>query len=303
MSGQWVGFLRAAAVAGLLLSQSISLTARTADLGRSGSMLGRARPFAVLSQSGVSNNGRSIVYGDVGAVGSEGVSGFPPGAVFAGSVHRSDPSVRDAQMDAFTAYRRLMNLKSVSIESATEGNLGGLTLTPGIYALDNSARVNGILRLDTLGKEHAVFVFQIGGNLATTRDAAVIVDRGGLGEAVYWQVEGSVRLGKGTHFTGNILALNDVAADNDARIRCGRIFALTGTVVMDNDSISTACESRELPVQGIARGFMGGVLNSSPSSGPGTVNSTPEPGTFWLAGSCLAAYIAFVLLHRRSRQN
>jgi hypothetical protein len=258
MSGQWVGFLRAAAVGGLLLSQSIALTAGTSNLGASSSgstaaLLGRARPFAVLSQSGVSNKGRSIIYGDVGTVGSEGVSGFPPGAVFAGSVHRGDPSVRDAQMDAVTAYKTLMHLKSFPIASVTEGNLGGLTLTPGIYALDSSARVNGTLRLDTLGKEHAVFVFQIGGNLTTTRDAAVIVDRGGFGEAVYWQVEGSVRLGKGTHFTGNILAHNDIAAGNDAKIRCGRMFALTGTVVMDTDSISTACESREFPLPGIAR--------------------------------------------------
>jgi hypothetical protein len=299
--------LRIAAVGGLLLSLSITLTAGASGpvapgSRASGSFLGSARPYAVLSALGVSNKGKSIVYGDVGTPGEMVASGFPPGVVFAGSIHRDDTVVRDAQLAAFTAYKRLIALRSVPIASIVEGNLGGLRLLPGVYAV-NQARLNGTLQLDTLGKEHAVFVFQIGNTLTTTRNAAVVMENGGLGEAVYWQVGGSAKLDKGTHFTGNILAEYDIVIGSGAKIRCGRAFSLTGTVAMDTDSISTACESRELPLPGIATTVMGGGPASHPTVSPVAINASPEPGTFWLAAICMAGFIAFQLIQRARKRN
>jgi hypothetical protein len=168
--------------------------------------------------------------------------------------------------------------------------------------VDKSARLNGTLRLDARGADHAVFVLQIGSSLTTTRHAAVVVVHGGHGEAVYWRVGDSVKLGEGTSFEGTILARNNVVMGANAKIRCGRAVALTGEVVMDANSVSTACESAEPPLPGLVTGFLGTDSNYGVAGPvPLRVSSSPEPGTFWLAASCLAGWIAIRFLHRSRR--
>ena len=286
------------AVAGMLLWQSAVLMG-----GDGGAMLGCARPFAVLGARGISNTGWSILYGEVGAESGGEVAGFPPGAVFGGAIHRGDPVVVEAAVAAAAAYKRLMHMPSFPIASATEGNLGGLKLPPGVYTVDGSARLNGVLRLDAGGRDHAVFVFQIASKLTTARGAAVVMTHGGVGEQVYWQVGDSARLGEDTSFEGSILAHNDVAIATGAKIRCGRAVSLTGKVRLDSASVSTACESAELPLPGLASvGAWGVMPNDSTvhTTEPVTVNGAPEPATFWLAATGIAGWglLRFRRAHR-----
>jgi type VI secretion system secreted protein VgrG len=287
---------RAAARAGLLLAQSVVLMA---GMPGSGSILGYAESFAILGASGVSNDGRTKIYGNLGVMPGAAVTGFPPGAVFQGLIYLGDPVVREAHPDAFSAYDRLQRLQSLPIASALEGNLGGLRLLPGVYSLDSAARLDGTLRLDAQGADRALFVFQIGSTLKTARKAAVIVLNRGLGDAVYWQVGDSAQLGKGTSFEGSILAHNDIAMDAGARIRCGRAFSLTGRVSMDRNSISTECESPK-PISGVVGIYIGQKLREggpAPPLAEPPVAWSPEPDTFWLAGLSLVLLIA-VRFHR-----
>jgi len=296
--------------AGLLLLQSIALIAGTwnsAQGSTQGSTLGCADSFAILSSSGVSNKGWSNIYGNLGVKPGAAITGFPPGVVFAGSIYFGGPVVREARLDAFALYDRLMRLPSFPIASATEGNLGGLKLLPGVYSLD-TARLKGTLRLDARGADNGVFVFQIETTLTTAPDAAVVLLNSGRGDAVYWQVGGSAKLGRGTSFYGNILAHKDIALDTGARIRCGGAFTLTGAVTLDRNYISIACDGLETPIPGSGAGFIPTGLNQSglnqgrvTSTEPGRVGSSPEPGTFWLAAACLAAGIAVRFLHRPLR--
>jgi hypothetical protein len=273
-----------------------------AGMPGSGSIVGYAESFAILSARGVSNEGRTKIYGDLGVMPGAAVTGFPPGAVFQGLIYLGDPVVREAHPDAFSAYDRLQRLQSLPIASALEGNLGGLRLLPGVYSLDTAARLDGTLRLDAQGADHALFVFQMGSTLKTARKAAVIVLNRGLGDAVYWQVGDSAELGKGTSFEGSILARNDIIMDAGARIGCGRAFSLTGRVSMDRNNVSTECESPE-PIAGVVGAFIGQRLKEGgplpPSAEPPVAGWSPEPDTFWLAGLSLVLLIA-VRFHRGS---
>ena len=160
MSGRGEAGWSATAGIGLLLAQAMTLCAWPPLVGTEDPALGCADSFAVLSGAGVSNQGRSFLYGDLGVNPGALVTGFPPGGVFDGSIYRGGAVVRKARQDAFAVYNQLMRLPSFAIPSAIEGSLGGLRLLPGVYAVDTSARLNGTLLLDAQDEDHAVFVFR-----------------------------------------------------------------------------------------------------------------------------------------------
>jgi len=54
-------------------------------------------------------------------------------------------------------------------------DLGGLTLTSGVYCFDSSAQLTGTLTLDAQGDPNAVFIFQIGSTLTTASVSRVPV--------------------------------------------------------------------------------------------------------------------------------
>lgn len=280
---------------GLLLVQAMTLFAGPRIAGTMDPALGCADSFAVLSAAGVSNQGRSFLFGDLGVNPGAAVTGFPPGAVFDGSIYLGGPVVQEGRQDAFAAYSRLMRLPSLAIPSSVEGSLGGLRLSPGVYAVDASARLKGTLLLDAQDEDHAAFIFQVSTTLTTARDAKVVLVNRGRGDAVYWVVGGPAKLGANTSFEGNILAQKDIAMGSGARIRCGRAFSLTGAVALDRNYIFSACES------GGMEGSIATGTNQQgafpPPPGRGNVGSLPEPGTFWLAAVSLAT-LAAAKFHR-----
>ena len=108
----------------------------------------------------------------------------------------------------------------------TGQNLGGLTLTPGVYHFDSSAQLTGTLTLNAEGNNNAYWVFQIGSTLTTASGSSVTVtnfgSNGGSDDGVFWQVGSSATLGTATSFEGNILALASITLDTAATILNGR---------------------------------------------------------------------------------
>src|SRR5580693_10505519 len=67
--------------------------------------LGTAGSFAVLAGTPhVTNTGRSIISGDLGVSPAAAVTGFPPGHVINGTIHRADAVAAQAQSDLTIAY-------------------------------------------------------------------------------------------------------------------------------------------------------------------------------------------------------
>jgi hypothetical protein len=110
--------------------------------------LGSAASFAVLGGSAVTNTGATVVTGDLGVSPGTSISGFPPGSV-TGTVHSADPAATAAQADIGTAYGFAAGEPCDT--NLTGQNLGGMTLTPGVYCFDSSAQLTGLLELDALG--------------------------------------------------------------------------------------------------------------------------------------------------------
>jgi type VI secretion system secreted protein VgrG len=151
----------------------------------------------------------------------------------------ADGVALQAQNDLTTAYNQAAGLALTATLTGTD--LGGLTLTPGVYFFSSSAQLTGKLTLNGEGLADPVFVFQIGSTLTTAPGSSVVTindgDSSTPGISVFWQVGSSATLGTGTAFEGNILALTSITADTGATVLDGRLLARKGAVTLDGNNI------------------------------------------------------------------
>ena len=198
--------------------------------------LGTSSSFAVLGGSTVTNTGPTTVDGDLGVFpGTAITDDDPPNLIVTGEIHPGDAVAEQAQVDLTAAYDALAD--QACDTNLTDQDLGGMTLTPGVYCFDTSAQLTGVLTLDALGDPYSVFVFQIGSTLTTASNASVLMTNCANQCNVYWQVGTSATLGTGTAFAGSILADASITLNTGADV-IGRVLALNGAVTMDTNVIS-----------------------------------------------------------------
>src|SRR6202521_867228 len=130
--------------------------------------------FGVLGGSTVTNTATpTVVNGNLGVSPGSAVTGFPPGVVINGSIHAADAAAGQAQTDLTTLYNQLAGTACNTV--LTGQDLGGMTLTPGVYCFASSAQLTGTLTLDEQGNSNAVFIFQMGSTLPTASASSVLL--------------------------------------------------------------------------------------------------------------------------------
>jgi hypothetical protein len=212
----------------------------TPALAQSAPSLGAAGAYAVLAGSTVTNTGSSLISGDVGVSPGTAITGFPPGLVVLGNLHPGDAEAANAQISLTSAYTTLAS--TACNVDLTGQDLGGLTLTPGVYCFSASASMTGTLTLNAQGNPNAVFIFKIGTTLITASGSRVVMTNNLSSCNIFWQVGSSATLGTGSSVNGNILAQASITLTTGASLT-GRALAREGAVTLDTNGVSSACVS------------------------------------------------------------
>ncbi len=193
-----------------------------------------AANFAVLAGAAVSSTGPTSVTGDLGVSPGSSVTGFPPGTLI-GMQHAANPTAAQAVADARTAYNDAAARTLCAVTVA--GNLGGMTLAPGLYKSTSSLEISaGNLTLDAGGDANAVFIFQMASTLTTSPGRQVILAGGAQGKNITWQVATSATLGTTTAFHGTIIADQAVTLGTGATLG-GRALAIIAATTLDSNPI------------------------------------------------------------------
>jgi uncharacterized repeat protein (TIGR01451 family) len=227
---------RAAAVVSAVAVSVLGLGAASASASEQ--TLGPAlAPFAVLGGMSVVNTGPTVVTGDLGVSPGTLVAGFPPGIVI-GTSHQNDAGAIAAQSALASAYNTATALPCRL--NLTGQDLGGLTLTPGVYCFNAGAQLNGTLTLDHQGDPNASFVFQVGTTLTTATGSNVeVVNAPGetCAPNATWAIGSSATLGANTTFAGDLLAFTSVTLNSGTTLT-GRALAANGAVALGVSNVS-----------------------------------------------------------------
>jgi hypothetical protein len=233
--------------------------ATTADAATS-VPLGTAKRFAVLAGSGITITGPTTITGDIGTYPTTSMT-VTGALTLNGTDHAGDLVTQQAKKDLVTAFN---NAAAQSPTGAITADLGGQTLTPGVYHSASSIGLTGTLTLDGGGNPGAVFIFQAqSSTLTTAPGSSVLLINGAQACNVFWEIGSSATLDTTTDFSGTILALTSITANTGAIVH-GRLLARNGAVTLDTNTVTRpSCASS------------GPTPSPSPSGSP---QPTPTPG-------------------------
>ena len=208
--------------------------------------LGVAGDFAILSKSGITDVYKSDITGDVGTSPITGAALLLSCSEVVGTIYTVDAAgplpcrVTDATkltaavLDMQAAYTDAAGRPNPDFIELGAGNIGGLTLTPGLYKWSSTVIIPTDVTL--AGGPNDIFIFQIAGTFTMASAKKVILSGGVQAKNVYWVVAGAVTFGTTSHFEGNILGATGINLQTGASIN-GRMLAQTAVTLQMNSVV------------------------------------------------------------------
>jgi hypothetical protein len=210
-------------------------------LAPGGVNLRTAGNYAILTKSGISTVPPSVITGDIGVspITAAAITGFSltaastkvfststqvTGEVFASNYAVPTPAnLTTAVADMLTAFTDAAG-RAPGVTELGAGNIGGLTLMPGVYKWSSAVTIPTNVTLS--GGATDVWIFQIAQSLTMSSATSIVLMGEAVPQNIFWQVTGAVSLGTTSHFEGIILSQTMIALDTGASIN-GRLLAQT----------------------------------------------------------------------------
>lgn len=206
--------------------------------------LGSAGNFTVLSKTGITDVFKTTIDGNVGTSPITGAALLLTCAEVNGIIYTvtdagplGDCRVTDATRltaavgDMETAYNDAAGRTLPDALNLGAGEIGGLTLTPGLYKWTSNLSISKDVTL--AGGPDDVFILQVAGTLKEANGMNVILTGGAQAKNVFWASAGAVTIGTNAHMEGAILAKTMIAMNTKASIN-GRLLAQTAVTLQMN---------------------------------------------------------------------
>jgi Ice-binding-like/Bacterial Ig-like domain len=205
--------------------------------------LGTAGTFAILSKTGITDVYASAVVGDVGTSPITGAALLLTCGEVTGNVYVVDAAgpapcaINDATTltaaigDMETAYLDAEGRTSPNVTELGAGEIGGLTLAPGLYKWGTDVLISTDVTLS--GGPNDIWIFQVAGQLKQANATRVTLAGGALAKNIFWQVADDVSIGTTAHFEGVALGKTLVSVKTGASAN-SRLFAQTAVTLQMN---------------------------------------------------------------------
>tara|TARA_R110002167_G_scaffold19055_6_gene70768 strand:- start:56104 stop:56844 length:741 start_codon:yes stop_codon:yes gene_type:complete len=202
-----------------------------------------AGSFAVLSQSGITDVYRSAIVGDVGTSPITGAALLLSCGEVTGDIYVVDaagplPCAINAESylsaavgDMGYAYDDAAGRVSPDFSELGAGEIGGLTLQPGLYNWSSAVTISTDVTLS--GSPTDTWIMQVAGTLNQANATRITLAGGALAKNIFWQVAGSTTLGTNAHFEGIILSKTLIAVNTGTSVN-GRLLAQTAVTLQMN---------------------------------------------------------------------
>jgi hypothetical protein len=267
--------------------------------------LGETAHFALLAGSAISSTGGGTVNGDIGVCPAAGstITGLTQaqvnGVIY--TVNAAGPAgyvidlplLTAAKSDLTTAYNDARDRVPVPVLPFLNpggGNIGGLTLVPGLYKFTSQALITGS-DVTLAGGPDDVWIFQIATELIVGADVRKVILTGGAqARNVFWQVGTSATLGTFSEFKGTIMADQAIVIDTSSKLE-GRALARIAHITFNGISANLpAVTNLQLtivsehgtgvrPAGTYTNGYGSTLANSM--TGVETIGGTQYVGTGW----------------------
>lgn len=204
--------------------------------------------FVILAKTGITTTGVTRITGNIGVspIDSTAITGFGLvlnrwgtfsrstlviGKVFASDYTAPTPSrLTIAVNDMQTAYTNAAG-RAANVTELGAGNIGGLTLAPGVYRWGTDVTIPTDVTLS--GNRNAVWIFQIAGTLNISSGQKIILKGGAQAKNIFWQVAGVTNLESASVFNGTILDQTAVTMQSGAQLN-GKALAQTNVTLIAN---------------------------------------------------------------------
>jgi hypothetical protein len=222
-----------------------------------GSTTDNAAPayFVLLAKTGITNVTGSLISGgnlglspaaaslitgfgliaDSTNVFSTSVAVQPPAKIYASNYAVPSPfNLTTAVVAMQAAYSDAAGRTNPDHLNLASGNLGGLTLAPGLYTWGTGVTIPSDVTI--AGSATDVWIFQISNDLDLSSAKHVTLSGGAKASNIFWQVAGQVTLHATSHFEGIVLAQTGVTLQTSASMT-GRVFAQS-LIALDDNAIT-----------------------------------------------------------------
>ena len=199
----------------------------------------------ILAESDISTVPPSVITGDLGlspmaasfitgfSLTADSTNVFSTSTQVTGKIYAADDAVptpsnlTTAIADMGQAFTDAAG-RAPNVTELGAGDIGGMTLAPGVYQWGTGLLIPSDLTLD--GDATSTWILQIAQNLTLSSAVRVRLTGGALAKNVFWQVSGSVDLGTTSHLEGIVLCKTMINVRTGASV-AGRLLAQTAVTV------------------------------------------------------------------------